>query len=75
MTDATQSDADRISAELRDAVVRSNRQFFYRYRPQNETYLFLFRKHEQGNNAAEVPEFERWTREADQAVWRRLAKP
>ena len=32
--------------------------FFHRYRPQNETYLFLFRKHEQGNNAAEIPQFD-----------------
>ena len=32
--------------------------FFHRYRPQNETYLFLFRKHEQGNNAVEIPKFD-----------------
>jgi hypothetical protein len=32
--------------------------FFHRHRPQNETYLFLFRKHEQGNNAVEIPQFD-----------------
>jgi hypothetical protein len=35
-----------------------NMMFFHRHRPQNETYLFLFRKHEQGNNAVEVPQFD-----------------
>jgi len=35
-----------------------NVMFFHRHRPQNETYLFLFRKHEQGNNAVEVPRFD-----------------
>jgi hypothetical protein len=32
--------------------------FFHRHRPQNETYLFLFRKGEQGNNAVEIPQFD-----------------
>jgi lysophospholipase L1-like esterase len=43
---------------LRRAVVEKNRLFFHRWRPQNETYLFGFRKHEQGNNAAEIPLFD-----------------
>ncbi len=43
---------------LRELVVAKNRLFFYRWRPQNETYLHGFRKHEQGNNAKEVPEFD-----------------
>ncbi len=29
-----------------------------RWRPQNETYLYGFRKHEQGQNAREIPEFD-----------------
>lgn len=45
--------------QLRQAIIEKNRLFFHRYRPQNETYLFLFRKHEQGNNAVEVPQFEK----------------
>ena len=33
--------------------------YFYRWRPQNEIYLFGFRKHEQGNNAgSEIPLFD-----------------
>jgi lysophospholipase L1-like esterase len=45
-------------AELRRAIVEKNRLYFYRWRPQNETYLFGFRKHEQGNNAREIPLFD-----------------
>ncbi|MCC9607331.1 SGNH/GDSL hydrolase family protein [Blastopirellula sp. JC732] len=43
---------------LRREIVGKNELFFHRYRPQNETYLFLFRKHEQGNNAVEIPQFD-----------------
>ncbi len=45
-------------APLRDAIRDKNELFFHRHRPQNETYLFLFRKHEQGNNAVEIPQFD-----------------
>ena len=44
--------------ELRTKINQKNGWFFHRYRPQNETYLFLFRKHEQGNNAAELEQIE-----------------
>lgn len=44
--------------DLRAKIKRKNEMFFHRYRPQNETYLFLFRKHEQGNNAVEIPKFD-----------------
>ena len=44
--------------KLRAAIVRKNRLEFYRYRPQNETYLYGFRKHEQGRNAAELVQFD-----------------
>lgn len=44
--------------KLREKIVEKNRLFFHRWRPQNETYLFGFRKHEQGKNAAEVAEFD-----------------
>ncbi len=47
------------SAEiLRAKIVAKNRLFFHRWRPQNETYLFGFRKHEQGKNAVEVAAFD-----------------
>lgn len=41
-------------ASYRDLIRQKNEWFFHFHRPQNETYLFLFRKHEQGNNAAEL---------------------
>ncbi|MFM8250290.1 MAG: SGNH/GDSL hydrolase family protein [Planctomycetota bacterium] len=51
--------ADRDQAEqLRREIYDKNVLYFHRYRPQNETYLFLFRKHEQGNNAVEIPQFD-----------------
>lgn len=43
---------------LREAINAKNLLFFHRWRPQNITYLFGFRKHEQGNNAAEIPKFD-----------------
>jgi lysophospholipase L1-like esterase len=44
--------------KLRAAIIEKNRHYFYRWRPQNETYLFGFRKHEQGQNAREIPQFD-----------------
>jgi lysophospholipase L1-like esterase len=44
--------------KLRQTIIEKNRLFFHRWRPQNETYLFGFRKHEQGQNAREIPEFD-----------------
>jgi len=44
--------------QLRSAIIDKNRQYFHRWRPANETYLFGFRKHEQGNNAVEIPKFD-----------------
>jgi lysophospholipase L1-like esterase len=52
-------DPDLAQAEkLRQAIVAKNRLYFYRWRPENETYLFGFRKHEQGQNAREIPQFD-----------------
>ena len=45
-------------ADVRRLVIDKNRLFFHRWRPANETYIFLFRKHEQGNNAVEIPQFD-----------------
>lgn len=44
--------------KLRAAIIAKNQLYFYRWRPQNETYLFGFRKHEQGQNAKEVVLFD-----------------
>jgi len=43
---------------LRKLINEKNRQYFHRWRPQNETYLLGFRKHEQGQNAQEIPKFD-----------------
>lgn len=43
---------------LRRLVKRKDELFFDRWRPTNETYLFGFRKHEQGQNAKEIPMFD-----------------
>lgn len=53
---------------LRLAIRAKNELYFHHYRPQNETYLFLFRKHEQGNNAVEIAQLEPLIAEADQAI-------
>ena len=56
------------SATVRECVNKKNQLFFHRWRPANETYLFLFRKHEQGNNAAEILRFDPLVVEAEAAV-------
>jgi hypothetical protein len=61
------------SDTLRKQVVAKNTLFFHRWRPANETYIFLFRKHEQGNNAVEIPQFDPLVDAAEQKV-RSLAK-
>ncbi len=53
---------------LRAKIVEKNREYFYRWRPQNETYLFGFRKHEQGQNAREVPLFEPLVAELEKEI-------
>jgi len=54
--------------QLQSAIKSKNEWFFHRYRPQNETYLFLFRKHEQGNNAVEVEQMEKYVREGEAKI-------
>jgi hypothetical protein len=50
---------EREQAErLREVILDKNQLYFHRWRPQNVTYLFGFRKHEQGNNAVEIPQFD-----------------
>ena len=48
--------------------------YFHRWRPQNETYLFGFRKHEQGNNAVEIPQFDPMVASKDDRI-RKLSEP
>ncbi|HLJ95717.1 MAG TPA: SGNH/GDSL hydrolase family protein [Gemmataceae bacterium] len=55
---------------LRQTIVEKNRLYFYRWRPQNETYLFGFRKHEQGQNAREIPQFDPLVAEREEEIAR-----
>jgi lysophospholipase L1-like esterase len=55
---------------LRQAIIAKNRLYFHRWRPENETYLFGFRKQEQGKNAKEVPEFEPLVAKAEAEIAR-----
>src|SRR4030095_11024160 len=52
----------------RPSIARKNDLFFHRFRPANSTYLFGFRKHEQGQNAKEMAEFEPVIAGADAAI-------
>ena len=43
---------------LRKTIVAKNFDFFNFWRPDNDTYIFGYRKHEQGRNSVEIPQFE-----------------
>ena len=59
---------------LRELIVSKNELFFHRWRPQNETYLHGFRKHEQGNNAKEVPQFDPLVQAKDKEIAKLVAE-
>ncbi len=61
------------AVRLRRLIAEKNELYFHRWRPQNETYLFLFRKHEQGNNAVEIPQFDPLIAEKERQI-RELTK-
>jgi len=60
--------ADCGYAALRQLILKKNELYFHRWRPQNVTYLFGFRKHEQGNNAADIARFDPFIRELEQQI-------
>ena len=53
---------------LRDLIRDKNDLYFHQYRPQNETYLRGFRKHEQGQNAKEIAEFDALIEQAEARI-------
>jgi len=57
-----------IPRALDAAILRKNALWFHRTRPANETYLTGFRKHEQGQNAKEIPEFDPLVEKADAEI-------
>ena len=54
--------------QIRTLVLEKNQLFFHRWRPQNETYIFGFRKKEQGRNAVEIPQFDPLIAEKEAAI-------
>lgn len=65
--------------KLRSLTAKKNELYFHRWRPQNITYLFGFRKHEQGNNASEIAKFdplvdelEKQIHQAKQPGWKKI---
>jgi len=57
---------------LRDLIVSKNELFFHRWRPANTTYLTGFRKHEQGQNAKEIAEFDPLIVAKEEEIWELL---
>ena len=45
--------------KFRQLAIAKNVQFFNQWRPENETYIFGFRRNEQGQNAREMPMFDK----------------
>lgn len=60
--------------ELRSVIIKKNELFFHRWRPANVTYLFGFRRHEQGRNAREIPMFDPLVAEQEAQI-SKLKKP
>ncbi len=60
--------------QLRQAIIAKNLLYFHRWRPQNETYLFGFRKREQGQNAVEIPQFDPLVAKQEEEIVK-LSKP
>jgi lysophospholipase L1-like esterase len=53
---------------LRQLIRTKNELYFHRWRPQNITYLYGFRKHEQGNNAADIARFDPFVKELEERI-------
>ncbi len=60
--------------QLRQAIIAKNELFFHRWRPQNQTYLLGFRKHEQGQNAKEITQFDPLIEAKEKEIFK-LAQP
>ncbi len=59
--------ADELDS-LRQMINKKNEIAFHRWRPENFTYLYLFRAHEQPGTAAETPDFEPLVTKAEQQI-------
>lgn len=59
---------------VRQEIVKKNELYFHKWRPQNQTYLFGFRKHEQGQNAKEITQFDPFIAAVEAEIEKRLRK-
>ncbi len=66
------ADSSGSIAKIYRLVRQKEDEFFYAIRPQNETYLLLFRKHEQGNNAVDLDAFRELAAKTDIEIDRSL---
>lgn len=65
----SQTDQNPQYESLRQLILTKNELYFHRWRPQNITYLFGFRKHEQGNNAADIAKFDPFIQELETQIY------
>ncbi len=54
--------------QLRQLIVAKNADYFNYWRHENDTYIMGYRKHEQGKNAVEFPEWVKLTEEKDKEI-------
>jgi hypothetical protein len=70
MPDTEQAD------QLRQLIVAKNADYFNNWRHENDTYILGYRKHEQGKNAVEFPEWVKLAEEKDKEIARlRVPQP
>jgi lysophospholipase L1-like esterase len=55
-------------SKLEAMIIRKNFDFFNYWRPQNDTYILGYRRHEQGRNAPEIAAFEKLAQDADPQI-------
>jgi hypothetical protein len=56
------------SEQLRRLIVAKNADYFNYWRHENDTYILGYRKHEQGKNAVEFPEFVKMAEDKDKEI-------
>jgi putative heme-binding domain-containing protein len=60
---------------IRDLIREKNALHFHSWRPQNQTYILSFRKHEQGRHAKDLPKFAPHIAEKEQVIRKLLLTP
>ncbi|MBG31268.1 MAG: hypothetical protein CMI31_14925 [Opitutae bacterium] len=53
---------------IRNLTKAKNDLYFYSWRPQNQTYIYSFRKHEQGRHAKDIPGFAPLVAKMEQSI-------